>query len=153
MRSGWAPKCHLPISLLCPQRFWSIINGDRSVSKSIWLRVIFRVFPFQFEVYSLDSSKTISKFPAVFNFKRLFLKLNRLICNEQLVLPTHRIGLQAGFDLPNLCIRNRMVDVSQLVSLHAHEIAQAWHCTRSACLWQWASAVEDIKRETCRTWK
>ena len=34
-----------------------------------------------FEVYSIDSSKTIGKFPEVLNFNRSFLELNRFICN------------------------------------------------------------------------
>ena len=32
-------------------------------------------------VYSINSSKMVGNFPALFNFNRLFLKLNRFICN------------------------------------------------------------------------
>ena len=37
------------------------------------------VFLYQFEVHSIDSSKTISDFPEVLNFNGLILKLNRFI--------------------------------------------------------------------------
>ena len=49
-----------------------------------WLHVdIFRFWCFHsFEVYSsIDSSKMIGKFPDALNFNRLFLELNRFICN------------------------------------------------------------------------
>ena len=36
-------------------------------------------------------SKMIGNFHAVVNFNRLFLKLNRFICNQLLVLPGHRL--------------------------------------------------------------
>ena len=39
------------------------------------------------EVYSIDSSQMISKFPEVLNLNRLFLELNRFICNYPPVLP------------------------------------------------------------------
>ena len=42
------------------------------------LRISFNKF---WGVYSIDSSKMIGDFPAVLNFNRLFLKLNRFICN------------------------------------------------------------------------
>jgi hypothetical protein len=32
-------------------------------------------------VYSIDSSKTVANYPTVVNFTRLFLTLNRFICN------------------------------------------------------------------------
>ena len=39
------------------------------------------VFLHQIGVYSIYSSKMMGNFPAVLNFYRLFLKLNRFICN------------------------------------------------------------------------
>ena len=48
------------------------------------------VFLHLFEVYSVDSgSKMIGHFPEVSNLRRLFLKLNRFICNQRWVLPVH----------------------------------------------------------------
>ena len=49
-----------------------------------WLHAaILRFWHFHsFEVYSIDSSKMMGKFPEVsMNFNRLFLELNRFICN------------------------------------------------------------------------
>jgi len=61
------------------------------------------VFIYWIGVYLLKSSKMIGTFPAVLNFIRLFLKLNRCICNSLPVLPDHRAGFL--FDSPN--VRNR----------------------------------------------
>ena len=44
-------------------------------------------FPLLNWVYSINSSKMIGSFPAVLNFNRLFLKLNRFMCNKLPVLP------------------------------------------------------------------
>ena len=64
-------------------KFLGIVCQDPSDSKSNQLHVdIFRFCLYSFEVlYSIDSSKMISKFPEVSNFNRLFLKLHRFICN------------------------------------------------------------------------
>ena len=64
--------------------FWAYKVGQATSDfKSNRLHVdIFRFWCFHsFEVYSIDSSKTIDEFPEVLNFNRLFLKLNRFICN------------------------------------------------------------------------
>ena len=50
------------------------------------------VFLYEIGVYSIDSSQIIGDFPAVLNFNRLFLKLNRFICNQLPVLPDHTCG-------------------------------------------------------------
>ena len=55
---------------------------DPSVSKSNRLHVdIFRFFFINLRYILINSSKMIGKFPEVLNFNRLFLKLNRFICN------------------------------------------------------------------------
>jgi hypothetical protein len=46
-------------------------------------------FHYRFEVYSINSSKTISYFPEVSNFNRLFLTLNQFISKQPPVLPVH----------------------------------------------------------------
>ena len=76
----------------CPERFLGIIGRDPSVSKSNRLHVhICQFFPHEFEVYSLSSSKTLSDFPEVLKFKRLFLESNQLMCNELAAsCPVHR---------------------------------------------------------------
>ena len=63
--------------------FWAYrVGQDPSDSESNRLHVdIFRFCFHSFEVYSIDSSKMIGNFPEVSNFNRLFLKLNRFICN------------------------------------------------------------------------
>jgi hypothetical protein len=76
------------------RRFLAIITGlDPRVSKSNRLHDdILRFSFYEIGVYSTDSSKTINNFPAVLmNFNRLFLKLNRFICNILPVLPDHRV--------------------------------------------------------------
>ena len=67
----------------CPHgKFLGIVGQDPSVSESNRLHVdIFRFFFHSVEVYSIDSSKMIGNSPEVFNFNRLFLKLNRFICH------------------------------------------------------------------------
>jgi hypothetical protein len=53
-----------------------------SVCKSDRLHVDILWFSFYYiGAYSITSSKTIRHFPAVSNFNRLLLKLNRLMCN------------------------------------------------------------------------
>ena len=64
-------------------RFLCITGGGPklSVCKSIRLHVhILRFSYIKIGVYSIDSSKMMGNFPAVLNFDRLFLKLNRFIC-------------------------------------------------------------------------
>jgi hypothetical protein len=58
------------------------INGKNpSVSKFNLLHgVIFWLFLYYFEVYSLDSFKTMGELPEVSNFNLLFVKLNMFIC-------------------------------------------------------------------------
>ena len=63
-------------------RFLGIIGWDPSVCKSNRLHVdILRFFLYYIGVYSINSSKMIGNFPAVSNFNRLYLKLNRFIYN------------------------------------------------------------------------
>ena len=64
------------------------VGQDPSASKSNRLHVhIFRFGCFHsFDVYYVDSSRMIGKSLEVFNFNRLFLKLNRFICNQPPVL-------------------------------------------------------------------
>ena len=67
-----------------PGKFLDMIVGqDASDSKSNRLHVdIFRFCFHSFEVYScIDSCKMIGKFPEVSNFNRLFLEVNRFVCN------------------------------------------------------------------------
>ena len=65
-----------------PGKFLGIVGQDPSDSNSNQLHVdIFRFCFHSFEVHFIDSSKMIGKFPEVFNFNRLFLELNRVICN------------------------------------------------------------------------
>ena len=59
----------------CLGRILGIIGRDPSVSKSNQLRVdILQFFPYQIGMYSIDSSKTVGKFPEVLNFNRLLLQ-------------------------------------------------------------------------------
>ena len=65
-----------------PGKFFGIVGEDPSDSKSNPLHVdIFRFCFHSFEVLSMDSSKLFGNSPEVSNFNRLFLKLNRFICN------------------------------------------------------------------------
>ena len=60
----------------------SVVGQDPSDSKSNRLHVEILRFCFHtFDVFSIESSKMIGKFPEVLNFNQLFLKLNRFICN------------------------------------------------------------------------
>ena len=79
--------------------FLGIITGwDPSVWKPNRLHVdilrvtryTLHVFLYWIGVYSINSSKMTGNFPAVSNTNRLFLKLNRFICNQPPVLPGHR---------------------------------------------------------------
>ena len=72
------------------------------------------VFVYWIGVYSIHSSKMIGKFPAVdLNLNRLFLKLNRFICNKPPVLPDHsweNPWTSAFCDVQgNLCTWHRVV--------------------------------------------
>ena len=59
-----------------PRKFLCIVGQDPSDSKSNQFHVgIFRFCFHLFEVYSIDSSEIIGKFPEVWNFNRLFLEL------------------------------------------------------------------------------
>ena len=78
MVEGWCCKIGHSVKIL------GIIGQHPSVSKFNWLDVdIFEILViyYQFEVYFVDSSKMISNFPKVLNFKRLFLKNNHFVCN------------------------------------------------------------------------
>ena len=71
-----------------PGKFLGIVGKDPSDSKCNQLHVdIFRVCFHSFEVYSIDSPNITGNSPEVLNFNRLFLKLNRFICNQPPVLP------------------------------------------------------------------
>ena len=73
-------------------RFLGIITGwDPSVCKSN--RLPLDILQFSFIKYPIDSSIMIGNFLAVLKFNRLFLKLNRLICNCRFFLT---IGLMRG---------------------------------------------------------
>ena len=65
------------------RRFLVIIGWNPRFCKSNRLYVHILQFSFlkKIGVYSINSSKTIGNFPEVLNFNRLFLKLNRFICN------------------------------------------------------------------------
>jgi hypothetical protein len=57
-----------------------IIGGDHSISKSNRSQVgIFRYIFMEFEVYFIDTSKTIGNYLEILNFNRLFPKLNRFM--------------------------------------------------------------------------
>ena len=73
-------------------RFLGIIGRDPSVCKSDRLPVhIFRFFLYWNGVYFITSVKVIGNSHGVLmKFNRLFLKINRFICNKLLVLPDHR---------------------------------------------------------------
>ena len=84
LHNGWVyVNTQIPRLLgAVPKEFLSRVGQDTSDSKSNRLHVdIFRLCFHSFEVYSIDSSKMIGKFPEVLNFNRLFRKLNRFICN------------------------------------------------------------------------
>ena len=71
------------------------VGQDPSDSKSNWLHVdiIFRFCFDSFEVYScIDSSRMMGNSPEVLTFNRLFLKLNRFICNLTAGSPRAVIG-------------------------------------------------------------
>ena len=82
---NWHGGCQRLKIQLCesvPGKFLGIVRQDPSDSESNRLHVdIFQFCSLSFEVYSIDSSKMIGKFPEVSNFNRLNLKLNRFICN------------------------------------------------------------------------
>lgn len=65
-----------------PWRFWSlkilIYLQAPPTGYMLWTLGFFFI---QFEMCSVHSPKMISDFPELLNFNRLFLKLNRLICN------------------------------------------------------------------------
>ena len=65
------------------RKFWGIVGQDPSDSKFSQLHVDITssVLHHSFEVYSIDPSKKIGISSAASNFNRLFLKLNRFICN------------------------------------------------------------------------
>ena len=64
------------------ERFLGITDWDPSVCKSNRLHVHIVQFSFiKFGVYSIYSSKMTGDFLAILNFNRLFLKLDRFICN------------------------------------------------------------------------
>ena len=50
-------------------------------SQPVYMLMIFWFFFSELGSHSVNSSKVIGNFPEVLNFNRLFLKLNRLICN------------------------------------------------------------------------
>ena len=83
MKRNWfkslrKPKGYAPV----PGKFLGIVGQDPSDCKGNRLHVhIFQVCLHSFEVYSIDSSEMIGKFPEVLNFNRLFLELNQFICN------------------------------------------------------------------------
>ena len=66
---------------------WEVVGHTESVKIVVILNptgymLTSSGFTFEsFEVYSIDSSKKISKVPEVLNFNWLFLELNRFICN------------------------------------------------------------------------
>ena len=65
-----------------PGKILGIVGQDPTDSKSNWLLVDMFQFCFHsFEIYSIDSSKMMGNPPEVSNLNRLFLKLNRFICN------------------------------------------------------------------------
>ena len=64
----------------------------------------------------------IGNFPAVLNFNRLFLKLDRFICNSLPVLPDHRCGLlgskvAAEASLCNVDCKSRVGDFASQNSI------------------------------------
>jgi hypothetical protein len=57
--------------------------------RPMWMKCLF-VPPLDLcREYSISSSKVIGNFLEVLNFNRLFLKLNRFICNYLPILPDH----------------------------------------------------------------
>ena len=65
-----------------PGRIWGIIGQDPSDSKSNRHHVeIFRFLIDWFRYILQISSKMMGNFPEVLNFNRLFLKVNRFVCN------------------------------------------------------------------------
>ena len=65
-------------------RFLAIITREilASVCKPSRMFDILRFsFLYKVGIYAINSSRMIGNFPAVLNFNRLFLKLNRFICN------------------------------------------------------------------------
>ena len=69
-------------------RCLGIIGPNPCVSKSnrLFTCCDLLVFSWKMGVYSSYSSEVINSFSEVFNFNWLFLKFNRLICNESLIL-------------------------------------------------------------------
>ena len=63
-------------------RLLGVIGWDPSVCKSNWLHVDILRFSFVKLAYILQIPQKcmMGNFPAVLNFNRLFLKLNRFIC-------------------------------------------------------------------------
>ena len=60
--------------------------SNRNATRLKWVLEINKVkeilkYRNQITIYSIDGSKVIGNFPAVLNCNRLFLKLNRFICN------------------------------------------------------------------------
>jgi hypothetical protein len=72
----------------CLERYLGRISQDPTASKSNWLHVDFTFVWFSLLIrgtFSIDSSKMISYLPFVLISNWVFLKLNRFICNWQLV--------------------------------------------------------------------
>ena len=80
---GWgAPPPRTPGPHQWSGRFLGITGRDPSVCKSNRLHCSHPpVFLYKNGVCSINSSRMIGKFPAVLNFNRLFLRLDRFICN------------------------------------------------------------------------
>ena len=81
-------------------------------------------FAYSSEVYSTDSSKMIGNSPEVSNFIRLFLKLNRFICNQLPVLSETQVNrfenwLNSGYGQSPGPIVKTYLFVLYCISLHA----------------------------------
>ena len=75
--------CYLSGSVL------DIIGGDHIISKSNRSQVgIFRSVVIEFEIYSVDSSKTIGNYYEILNFNQSFIqhKNPETICNQEVVI-------------------------------------------------------------------
>ena len=79
---NWVDRQLWPSTNQRSGRFLGMIGCDLDVCKSDRLHVHILQFSFfKIGVYSSNSSRMISNFPAVLNLNWIFLKLNRFICN------------------------------------------------------------------------
>ena len=99
------------VSKQCPGRFIGIISHDPRVSKSNRLHFVNFCLLSEWEVYSIDSSVMVGKFPEVLNFNWLYLKLNWFIRKLAVGYPCSLLHKDFTVPLLRACIAFKFRDV------------------------------------------